>query len=227
MNSAQHNYTTTEKELLSVVATLKQFRNILLGHQITVYTDHKNLTYKHFNTERVMRWCLILEQFGPELKYIKVENNVVADALSRLEMGDNQEILNIYEIYGYDDKYLLDSAYPISYHDIAKAQETDAKLQQKLVSHKDYTIDTFRGGDKDHRIICRNNKICLPAALQKKTLYWYHEMLCHPGETRTEHTLRQHFDWKGLCTTVQDVCKKCPTCQKSKNKKLEIWQTAT
>ena len=47
-----------------------------------------------------MRWHLILEEFGPELKYIKVENNVVANALSRLEMSDNQEILNISELYG-------------------------------------------------------------------------------------------------------------------------------
>ena len=65
MNSAQQNYTTTEKEILSVMANLKEFRNILLGHQITVYNDHKNLTYKTFNTERVMRWRLILEEFGP------------------------------------------------------------------------------------------------------------------------------------------------------------------
>ena len=128
------------------------------------------------------------------MKYIKGENNFVANALSRLENIPNQDILNLSELYGYDDKDLPDSAYPILYHDIAKAQETDAKLQQKLVSHKDYTLETFRGGHKDHRIICRNNKMCLPKALHKKTVDCYHDMLFHPGETRTEHTLRQHFD---------------------------------
>ena len=37
-----------------------------------------------------MRWRLILEDFGPELKYILGENNVVDNALSRLDMSDNQ-----------------------------------------------------------------------------------------------------------------------------------------
>ena len=67
------------------------------------------------------------------MKYTKGENNVVANALSCLEMSDNQEILNISELYGYDDKDLSDSAYPICYHDISKAQKIDAKLQQNLV----------------------------------------------------------------------------------------------
>ena len=41
-------------------------------------------------------------------------------------------------------------------------------------------------------------------------------MVCHPGYTPTEHTLCQHFDCKGLHTTVHNVCKKCPTFQISK-----------
>ena len=65
MNSAQQKYTTTGKELLSIVAYLNEFCNIILGHQITVYTNHKNHTYNDFNTERVMCWRLILKEFGP------------------------------------------------------------------------------------------------------------------------------------------------------------------
>ena len=46
LNPAQTRYTTTERRLLSIVETLKDFRNILLGHEIIVHTDHKNLAYK-------------------------------------------------------------------------------------------------------------------------------------------------------------------------------------
>ena len=105
-----------------------------------------------------MPWRLIIKEFVPELKYIKGEHNVVSDTLSRLEMRGNQEILNISEIYGYDEKDLPDSAYPIRYHDISKAHKPDAKLNQKLVSHKDYTLNTFRGGDQNYRLICQNSK---------------------------------------------------------------------
>ena len=35
-------------------------------------------------SQRVMRWMLLLEEYGPEIKYIKGPKNVVADALSRL-----------------------------------------------------------------------------------------------------------------------------------------------
>ena len=66
------------------------------------------------------------------MKYIKGENNGVADALSRFENSPNKEILNISERYSYDDEDMPDRAYPIRYHNISKAQETDAKLKQWL-----------------------------------------------------------------------------------------------
>ena len=45
-------------------------------------------------------------------------------------MSDNQDILNISELYGYDDVDLPGSAYPIRYHHISKAHKPDAKLKQ-------------------------------------------------------------------------------------------------
>lgn len=86
LNPAQTRYTTAERELLSIVEMLKEFRNILLGMDIRIRTDHKNLTLKTFNTERVMRWRLIIEEHGARFFYIKGAENVVADILSRITM---------------------------------------------------------------------------------------------------------------------------------------------
>ena len=41
LNPAQTCYTTTKRELLAIVKMLKEFRNILLGKQITIYTDYQ------------------------------------------------------------------------------------------------------------------------------------------------------------------------------------------
>ena len=84
LNPAQTRYTTTERELLSIVETLKEFRNILLGQKIIIHTDQQNLIHNSFTSDRVMRWRLYLEEYSPEIRYIKGENNGVADAMSRL-----------------------------------------------------------------------------------------------------------------------------------------------
>ena len=36
-------------------------------------------------------WILILEEYGPDIKYIKGEKNILADALSILALNGNQQ----------------------------------------------------------------------------------------------------------------------------------------
>jgi RNase H-like domain found in reverse transcriptase len=84
LNQAQLNYTTIEQALLSIVEILREYCNILLGHNIIIFTDHKNLSFSKFTSSRVLRWRLMIEEFGSKIQYIKGSHNTVADALSRL-----------------------------------------------------------------------------------------------------------------------------------------------
>ena len=81
-----------EKELLAIVAILKEFRNTLLGADITVFTDHKNLTFENLQTQRVIRWRNYVKEFGLKLEYIKGEKNVIADTLSRLSRKEDKDV---------------------------------------------------------------------------------------------------------------------------------------
>ena len=107
LTDCQTRYTTTERELLAIVETLKEFRNILLGQKIVIHTDHKNLTYANFNTDRVIRWRLIIEEYGPDLRYIEGPKNIVADALSRLGLKDNPDFKDMLEQCNFYEHQIL------------------------------------------------------------------------------------------------------------------------
>jgi hypothetical protein len=89
LSDAQMRYNVTEKELLAIVETLKEFKGMLWGQSIVVYTDHKNLIQDalRLTSDRFYCWRLLLKEYSPEIIYIKGINIMVADAISRLEMA--------------------------------------------------------------------------------------------------------------------------------------------
>jgi hypothetical protein len=92
LNSAQTRYTTGEQELISIVETLKEFGDILLGQQVIVHTDHLNILYGELSNDRITRWRLLLEEYGPKYVHIAGTNSIVADVLSRLEKDEDEKL---------------------------------------------------------------------------------------------------------------------------------------
>jgi hypothetical protein len=88
LNSAQMNYATIDKELLCVVATLREFRSMLFGADLHIHTDHRNILNVGNSSERRLRWISYVDEYGPTLHYVEAPLNVIADTLSRLSRID-------------------------------------------------------------------------------------------------------------------------------------------
>jgi RNase H-like domain found in reverse transcriptase/Integrase zinc binding domain len=159
LNNAQKNYTIGEKELLSVVAPLKEYPTMLYGcPNIYVYTDHKNNTFANLQTQCVLHWRLFLEDYAVQFHYINSESDVLADTLSCLPFDERQNPpdphnhpSNHYDSQGRynnlesfsllaDDDDLIDLfvhlpllenlPFVLDYQSIAQVQIGDAQLQQ-------------------------------------------------------------------------------------------------
>lgn len=97
LSDAEIKYSTTEKELLSIVWSTNYFRPYLFGVKFQLITDHRPLVWllnlKDPNS-KLSRWRLKLSEYNFEIKHIPGKSNKVADALSRIQ-------INQFEIKGY------------------------------------------------------------------------------------------------------------------------------
>ncbi len=88
LSSAQCNYATIDKELLCVVATLREFQSMLLGAELHICTDHKNILNVGDSSEQRLHWISYVDEYGPKIHYIEGPHNVIADTFSRLLRKD-------------------------------------------------------------------------------------------------------------------------------------------
>ena len=245
LSETQQKYSVTEIELLAIVETLKEFKGMLWGQQLVVYTDHQNLMRDALGltSDRVYRWRLILEEYGPEIVYIKGIDNTVADAISRLDFTPtptntkeecqnwmtftkrwckvqtehtNSTMQHIESInYVFANRSEEEEVFPPTIKQIAEAQRNDTSLSN---THYDTILV------ENTEILCKEGKLVIPKSLQRQVVEWYHHYLQHPGHSRLEETLRAAMYWKGMRTTIRSYVKNCRSCQINKRRKLKYGQ---
>jgi hypothetical protein len=170
LTEVQQRYPVTEQELLAIVETLKYFCYMLLGHRIIILTDHKNLIHLnlHHSSNRVLRQRLLIEEYGAELEYVKGENNVVADTLSRLPTE---------EIFAFSPSN--DDAFPLDLMTIAAMQQKDKELQLALAKDTSQTKYKKIMTDQQELTVCTETEaIYVPAELRAPILNWYQMTVC-------------------------------------------------
>uniref|UniRef100_A0ABD2WT32 Reverse transcriptase RNase H-like domain-containing protein n=2 Tax=Trichogramma kaykai TaxID=54128 RepID=A0ABD2WT32_9HYME len=94
LDPTQRKYSTYDRELLAVSASIKHFERILEGRTFTTWTDHRPLVYAAQQrsdkaSPRQVRSLEFISRFNTTLKHARGEDNVVADALSRTELSED------------------------------------------------------------------------------------------------------------------------------------------
>ena len=118
LSATETRYSTYGCELLAIYAAIKHFRTQVEGKHFKIYTDHKPLTYSLFKkldsaTPRQAQQLDYIAQFTTDIRYHPGTQNIVADALSRIEAV----------------------SFPtIPYNLIAHAQQEDPELKNLLKS---------------------------------------------------------------------------------------------
>ena len=85
-NEAQENYSTIEKEMLTMVFACEKFRPYILGSHVIIHIDHTIIKYlmnKKDAKPRSIRWVLLLQEFDLEIKDKKGSDNVIAEEEKR------------------------------------------------------------------------------------------------------------------------------------------------
>ena len=196
LTTAQQRYPTIDKEMLSIVKTFQEFRSILWGAEVHVYTDHKNLTQTNLTSQRILTWRMLLEEFAPLFHYKPGTENVVADTLSCYPMLDRgkKQIMSDDSIDLHFQDLMINYPtdvfhFPLNFQELHEAQTNDPTCQ-RLVEDDRYERHEFQGVE----LIARQDdnqqwRIVVPEATIKPMITWYHSVMGHCRADRLMQTI--------------------------------------
>ena len=150
--------------------------------------DHKNILYKKLSSDRIIRWRLLLEEYGPEYKHVKGQNNVVANDFSTKIVEDTKLTTMNGKIYIPKNLQLQTVAWYHKYLSHPGQVHTEQTLRQHF---------TWPGLRTDVEKFCKTCKKC---QLTKKRQQKYGKLPVKDTEAKPWNEV--HVDLIGLWTVT-------------------------
>ena len=212
LNPTEANYSVTHLEALAVVWGLKHFRDLILGYEVHVYTDHQpviDLFKGKALQGKIARWHLTILEYNPTLHYVKGKANVVADALSR-----NVQIapVNIVNTVSPDQLRYEQRQDPIWKHVIYSLESGDTPVLDSIpVPMKQFYLDNgilCRKVKEDHR------QQVIPSSLIPNILHMIHDspIAGHPGRDKNLTNARKSYYWPTMRVDITNHIQQCVQC---------------
>ena len=217
LHSAETKYSAFDKELLAMYLAVKKFRHFIEGRQFTLFTDHKPLTFAFGSASdkwspRQQRHIAFVSEFATNVRHVRGADNVVADALSRVSLEDNETDV-IAAMEG-----VMTSV--INYAAMAAQQGADAAIQ-RVVSDPNCSLQLTRCAlpDTDERLLVDMStgrpRPLVPAVLTR-TVFDANHKLSHAGARAMRRLLCDRFVWPGMSKDIRQWTRSCLHCQRAK-----------
>lgn len=198
---AEKNYSTTERELLSLVWSTKYFRCYLLGRPFKVITDHAALKWMlslKDPSSRLMRWSLRLAEFEFSVEHKPGKKHTNADGLSRAVHAVKQEVLPVVDL------------------EVLRARQREDPVVQGLKQAKNFRMSPEK---VLYRLCSGEKKIVVPSSLVQEMIRLNHDLPTtgHAGVAKTLDRVKQQFWWKGMEKDVMEYVRTCRSCSQRTN----------
>lgn len=210
LSAAERNYSTCEREILSLLHGCEIFRGYVQGVHFKVITDHASLRYlsKLSNpTGRLSRWALRLSMFDFEIIHRRGKFHVIPDALSRSVPVAEINTLGI----SLDE---LEPWYLKMRENINKSPE---KYPQWMVK------DGYIFKNISSKIILKTNisdwKLLVPLAQRQQVILDCHSNVNsgHLGYYKTMHRVAENFYWPKMRKDILKYVRQCDICSREKS----------
>uniref|UniRef100_A0A5S6QV55 RNA-directed DNA polymerase n=1 Tax=Trichuris muris TaxID=70415 RepID=A0A5S6QV55_TRIMR len=226
LKRSERNYSAIEKECLGIVFALKSFRHYLLGRPFTIFTDHAPLQWLAAQKMegRLARWALAIQEYDYVIKYRPGHINANADALSRIEdtcaaTSVTSEIsMETLRLEQQRDPMLraikeaLDGNIPLTSRSGIPRRLRQVRRQLNVADgivvrtlQPRYARETIR-------------VVVVPSRLRHHFLRAAHNVRAagHLGVSKTLAKLAAMAYWPGMSKDVENYCKSCTDCQRTK-----------